>query len=206
MNVSDALQTRISTNLFDTSATISDEEIATLVTLAQQAPSSFNIQFTRFIAVTDPELRTRLRAAAWGQPKVSEASVLFVLVGDLKAVDAFAERTRAAAAAGHMPADAAERVVGMAMGMYGDPNAAREEAARSAGLSGMSLMLAAQERGWVSGPMIGFDRAAFSSILGIGERYAPMMLVVVGKPAPGNIGRKNRLGTDAILRINSADF
>ncbi len=206
MNVADALQQRTSAHFFDPSATLSDAEITTLVELAQNAPSSMNVQFTRFVAVTDPALKARLKDAAYGQAKVEAASVVFVLVGDLEAAHAFAERTRAAAALGAMPVDVAERTATGALNSFGEPTRAREECVRSVGLSAMALMLAAQERGWVSCPMTGFQPAVFSEILGLSSRYVPLMLVVVGTSAPGNLGRKPRLGTDVVLRINRADL
>lgn len=206
MNVSAALTSRISINNFDATATISEAEITELVRLAQEAPSSFNIQFTRFVAVTDPAMKAALRGHAFGQPKITEASVVMVLVGDLKAHESYAVRMRAAAAAGFLPADLAERLVGMATGFYSNLVMAREEAARSAGLSAMALMLAAEERGWVSCPMIGFDAKAFAEVLGLDENHSPMMVVVIGKAAAGNMPRKQRLTPNEVLRFNQGKF
>jgi len=206
MNVAEALSARLSINNFDASATIDAAELTELVRLAQEAPSSFNIQFTRFVAVTDPEVKAKLKAAAWGQPKLADAAAVFVLVGDLKAHEAYAVRTRAAAAAGFIPTELAERLVGMASGFYNNPAMAREEAARSAGLSGMALMLAAEDRGWVTCPMIGFDAKAFGEILGLTEQYTALLTIVVGKPAAGNMPRKARLATADVLRFNAGNF
>ncbi len=188
MDVSVALHQRVSARHFDPSAEISAEEVATLVSLASQAPSSFNIQHTRFVAVTDPELKPRLQAVANNQAKVGAASVTFVLLGDTRA---------------HL--EHVERVPAIGR-LYASPAAAREEAVRSVGLSAMALMLAAEERGWVSCPMIGFDPAGVSALLGIPERYVPAMLVVVGKGLPGNGPRKSRLPVSTLLRVNSGDF
>jgi putative NAD(P)H nitroreductase len=67
-------------------------------------------------------------------------------------------------------------------------------------------MLAAEERGWVTCPMIGFDPSAWSKILGLSERYTPLMNIVIGKAAAGNPPRKGRLGTADVLRFNKGDF
>lgn len=201
MNVSEALQTRVSSNNFDAEATLSGDEITALVALAQEAPSSFNIQFTRFVAVTDTATKQRLMAAAWNQPKIGAAAAVFVLTGSLKAHEAYAVRMRAAAAAGEVPADVMERMVGMATQAYSNPVRAREESLRSVGLSGMSLMLAAQERGLASCPMIGFDPTAFSEILWLDADHPPLMVIVVGRAAAGNSPRKPRLAPAEVLRI-----
>ncbi|GDX78458.1 putative NAD(P)H nitroreductase YodC [Deltaproteobacteria bacterium] len=206
MNVAEALTTRISaTNLAD-GATIDEAEVTELVRLAQEAPSSFNIQFTRFVAVTDPALKAQLREAGFNQAKFTDAAVVFVLLGDLKAHEDYAVRMRAAAAAGHVPQGVADYLVNLATQFYTPTAGAREESARSVGLSAMALMLAAEERGWASCPMISFNPAAFSEILGISERYVPLMVVVVGKGLAANPPRKQRLAASDVLRFNGAGF
>ncbi len=205
MNVATALETRLSHTSLDATATIDAAELHELVRLAQEAPSSFNIQFTRYIAVTDPALKARLREASFNQAKITDAAAVFVLLGDLQAHVPYAERMSAAAAAGHVPQAMADYLVNMATQSYSDPVRAREESARSIGLSGMALMLAAEERGWASCPMIGFDPNAYRSILGHDERYVALMVVAVGKPSgPG--ARKQRLPVEAVLRVNGGDF
>lgn len=205
MSIPELLASRISSDHFDPAGTVSEDEIRALIDAAREAPSSFNIQFTRFLAVTDPALREAMKAAAWGQAKITNASVAFVLLGDTKAHEDFAVRIRAAGAAGHLPVEIAERVAGMALGMYGNAAFQREECLRSAGLSGMTLLMRAQEMGLASCPMIGFDPEGFRKALGIPDRYFPTMLIVVGRPAAGN-ARKQRLGVDELLRINTPDF
>lgn len=205
MNVVAALETRLSHANLDAAATIELAEIQELVRLAQEAPSSFNIQFTRYLAVTDNALKVRLREASLNQVKITDAAAVFVLLGDLEAHVPYAERMRAAAAAGHVPQAMADYLVGMATRSYSVPAAAREESARSVGLSGMALMLAAEERGWASCPMIGFDPNAYRTILGYDERYVALLVVAVGK-AGGPGARKRRLPVDAVLRVNRGDF
>lgn len=206
MNVAEALTTRISAANLAPGAMIDEAEITELVRLAQEAPSSFNIQFTRFVAVTDPAIKAKLREAGLGQAKFTDAAVVFVLLGDLSAHEDFAARMRAAAAAGSVPQAVADYRVKAATQSYTPPARAREESARSVGLSAMALMLAAEERGWASCPMIGFDPTAFSTILSISERYVPLMVVAVGKPVAANPPRKPRLAPSEVLRFNGAGF
>jgi nitroreductase len=206
MSISEVLAHRVSIDHFDPKGVVSDAQIAELVRSAQEAPSSFNIQHTRFVAVTDPAIKGRLREAAFNQAKITEAAVVFVLLGDLRAHEDYAVRIRAAAAAGHVPAGVAEYLAGTALSFYANPTASREEGLRSAGLSAMALMLAADGAGLGSCPMIGFDPEAFRKILGVPERYFPAMIVVAGPTAPNNMGRKPRLDVNEVLRINGAEF
>ena len=54
-------------------------------------------------------------------------------------------------------------------------------------------MIAAQARGYVTGPMIGFDPEQVKKLFNISERYVPVMLITLGYPAPGNAPRKRRM-------------
>ncbi len=206
MNVSEALRTRISADHYDASYTLDEQAIQELVSLALEAPSSFNIQHVRLVAVTDPAVKKALRAVSYNQPKVEGASAVFVLFGDMLAHEAFAERVRGAVAEGSMPEGTGNYLMNTTKQAFADPIRAREEAVRSAGLMGMALMLAAQERGLLSGPMIGFSPAGVNEVLGAAARYQPLLMVVVGRAAPGNAPRKPRLGLDVALRMNKADF
>ena len=77
--------------------------------------------------------------------------------------------------------------------MYGDnPTLQRDEAIRSGSLLAMSLMLAAQEQGLVSCPMIGFDAAGVADTFELDANTIPVMLVTVGYEAAGNWPQKPR--------------
>src|SRR5215469_17650810 len=78
------IRERTSVNLFDPTKSISEAEIREIVGDATQAPSSYNIQHWRFVAVTDPEKKKQLQAAAYNQAKVGEASATIIVLGDLR--------------------------------------------------------------------------------------------------------------------------
>ena len=84
MDALTALRERISADKFDPSRRLSEAEIRELVAYATEAPSSFNIQHWRFVAVADPEDKERLKSLAYNQQKVADASVVFIILGDLR--------------------------------------------------------------------------------------------------------------------------
>src|SRR5258707_2560629 len=99
-SVIEAIERQKTTNLYDASKSIPDDEIRELVRLATFSPTAFHPQNWRFIAVRSPEAKARLRAVAAGQPKVTEAAVTFIMVGELAVADAMADRLAGAALAG----------------------------------------------------------------------------------------------------------
>jgi nitroreductase len=201
MNVFDAIRQRISANKFDTHRPLTTEEIRDLVAFATQAPSTLNTQHWRFVAVTRQENRERLKALAYNQQKVADAPVVFIVLGDLRAHEKLAAILARSVAAGILDQAIADGWVASAARSYADPAPARDEAIRSASLAAMTLMLAAEARGFVSGPMIGFDPEGVKREFGISDRYVPVMLICVGHAAPGNWPRKPRLGVDEVLEF-----
>lgn len=68
-SVQNAIESRISINRFQTDRPLDDETITSLVTLATKAPTAFNMQNWRFIAVRSPEgknlLKGKVREVQW---------------------------------------------------------------------------------------------------------------------------------------------
>ncbi len=200
------IKERISTNHFDTTRGLSVDEIHELVAYAGQAPSSYNLQHWRFVAVTEPEAKARLKALAYNQQKVEDASVTFIVLGDLRGYERMPEIARASVEAGLIDDKRAESWISTSRKIYaGNERFSRDEAIRGASLAAMTLMIAAQAKGLSSGPMIGFDPEGVKREFGIAERYLPVMLLTVGYPAPGNMSRKPRLDVDQILAFENGE-
>jgi nitroreductase len=198
-----SIQQRISTNKFDPTRTISREEIEELVEYATQAPSSFNIQHWRFIAVTRPEDKSRLKALAYQQQKVEDASVTLIVLGDIQGYEKLAEILEPSVEAGIIDEKTASSWVKSANKSYStNEQFARDEAIRSASLAAMLLMVAAQAKGYVTGPMIGFDTEGVKREFGISDRYVPVMLLTIGYPADGNWARKPRMSVEEVLAFD----
>ncbi len=196
---------RISAQHFDPSKKLSEDEIRSLIAAATEAPSSYNIQHWRFIAVTDLEKKKALAAASYGQTKVVDAAVTFIILGDLEGYKKLRGILDSSVAAGLLPQAFTDQWVQMATGSYStNAQFARDEAIRSGSLVAMTLMLAATERGLVSGPMIGFEPDKVKALFGIADQYVPVMLLPVGYPAAGNSTRKPRLPVDEVLAFNES--
>ena len=198
----DLIKERISANKFDRTKTLSKEQIRELVHYATQAPSSTNIQHWRFVAITKPEDKERLKEVAFGQQKVADAAVTFIVLGDVRGHEKLGDILDRSVAAGVVPQELRDKWVDMVNTGYADPQKARDEAIRSASLAAMTLMIAAQAKGYISGPMIGFDSEGLKREFGIPNRYVPVMLLPVGYEAPGNWPRKARLSVDEVLAFH----
>ena len=202
----DSIKHRISANAFDASKTLSTAEIEELVTFANEAPSSFNIQHARFIAVTDAAKKEKLKELSWNQQKVADAAVTFIVLGDLQAHTKLPELMSRAVTAGIVEQGVADWFVSGAAGFYSNytnERLVRDEAIRSASFAAMNLMLAADAKGLASGPMIGFDSEGVKKEFGISDRYVPVLTLAVGYAKEGNWPRKPRLTVGEVLAFNA---
>lgn len=200
MNALDAITQRISANKFDASKKLDANQIQQLVDYAMQAPSAYNLQHTRFIAVTEPAAKAALKAIAYNQQKVEDAAVTFIVLADTRGHENMRHIGEMAEQAGVWDSASTDSMVNAVNGTYAsNPARAREEAIRSASLASMNLMTAAQTMGLVSGPMIGFKPDELQKQFNIHERYVPAMLITVGHEGAGNWAKKPRLPAADVL-------
>lgn len=198
----EAIAQRTSLGHFDPEARLDDAAIGELVGWASRAPSAFNLQNWRFIAVRSESGKQRLRRLAWDQPKVSEAAVTFILCGVLPDTEQLPARLQPSVNAGFMPADMPATWQRAAEQLYADaPLARRDEAVRSASLAGATLMQAGQALGLGACPMTGFDAPAVAASFGLGADEIPVLLVAMGRARPGNWPQKPRLPLQQILEL-----
>ncbi|KPZ56802.1 nitroreductase family protein [Pseudoalteromonas sp. P1-25] len=204
MKALDAISKRKSIDKFDKARKLCRTELTELLEYAQQAPSAFNIQHTRYIVIDDTESKALLKEISYGQQKVSDASAVIIILGDVQGINRLADISQRAVNEGIYGEGANEHIVQGAKRFYGnDAQAHREEAIRSASLATMNLMIAATAKGLATGPMIGFDAERLKKDFNIAERYIPVMLLTVGYAELGNWDKKPRLAVDEVSVYNA---
>ncbi|OQM74163.1 nitroreductase family protein [Manganibacter manganicus] len=196
------IERRVSANQFDTSHHLTDAEIEELVRLATRAPTAYNLQNWRFIAARTSDAKAKLRELAYGQVKVSEAAVTFIICGQSPDHTALADRLRPFIEAGHMQRDMASAWQENVRAQYAEPRAARDEAIRSATLGAATLMYAAEAMNLASGLMGGFDADAVTREFALAQNETPVMLLAVGRAAPGNWPQKPRQPLSEVLQLS----
>lgn len=200
MSVAAIIHARASSSSYDASRTLSQAQIAELIELATQAPSAFNMQNWKFIAVHSQEAKARLQPLAYGQPKVLDAAVTFIVCGTLDEHLTMPAALAPTRDAGIIDQATYDGWVGAVNNMYGaNPVMQRDEAVRSASLAAMTLMLAAQDKGLVSCPMIGFDPTGVAEAFELAPTDVPVMLVTVGYSGPSNWPKKPRKAVGDVL-------
>ena len=163
---------RYATKKFDTTKKVSKEDLETLKEAIRLSASSFGLQPYRVLIIENPELRAKLKPAAWGQSQIVDASQLIVFAnitnfGETEIDVSIANTTKTR----ELPADALKG--------YGDfmkskivalPEDVRNTwASKQTYLALGNLMNAASELKIDVTPMEGFEAAQVNEILGLGK-------------------------------------
>lgn len=170
MTLTERLNWRYATKAMDPSKPVPHEKIDAIIEAVRLAPTSSGTQPFELFVVTNPDLRSRIRAAANDQSPITDGSHLLVfaawdnyteeridevvqlnkaLRGDLPLIDQYYGNLKA----GYLPRD---------------PAINHDHAARQAYIALGFAMLAAAELEVDTTPMEGFDPAAVDEILGLG--------------------------------------
>ena len=122
LSVPEAIERRRSVRKY-TDAPVSDGDLRRIVELAGKAPSAWNIQPWRVIAVRDPEVKAKLQKAAYGQAQVVNAPVVLAVYSDMQGALSTLEDTVHPG----MPAEQAAGLLATVRGIFGaQPDVTRE--------------------------------------------------------------------------------
>lgn len=194
MNVPTAIQNRRAVKRFDPTHKITKKEREKLLSLGLLSPTAFNIQNWRFVVVDDPQLRKQIRDVSWGQPQVTDASILIILCANLRAWEQEPLHWHSACEPNR------EFMVPSVRQFYEDfDHIQRDEAMRSCGIAAQTLMLAAQSMGYDSCPMDGFDFEAVAELINLPEDHTVCMFVAIGKGLESSPPRQDKLPLEEVL-------
>ncbi|WP_462267162.1 NAD(P)H-dependent oxidoreductase [Mucilaginibacter sp.] len=167
------LEWRYATKKFDASKKLSAGQLENLLDAVRLAPSSFGLQHYRILVIEDAGLREQLKAAAYNQSQITDASQLIVFAAETKINEAYVEK--------YVDLLAKERNTERAnlepfeKTMIATVNHRAEDqrvawAHKQAYLALGVLLTAAAEAGIDACPMEGFEAGKFDEILGLSEK------------------------------------
>jgi len=180
MELKKVFEDRRSVNFFDSTKQLEKETLKKIINLAVLAPSAFNLQPWKIIAVKSSEAKEKLLKLANNQTKIMEAPVTLIIAGDKKGFES-----------SNPEWSVLEKIVGdkevvknyqkFAEILYGTSEARKIKFAESnAALLAMSIMYAAKEYGVDTHPMSGIDFEGVEKEFGLEEKYSVVMLIGLG--------------------------
>ncbi len=198
MKLDKAIYERRSIKHFDNDADMDEADLIELIRRAMHAPTSFNIQHWRFVRITDRTLREQLRKVSFDQPKITDASELLVLTGDIKAWEKQPSQYWRNA-----DPEMGKQIVGILDDFYrGNEDLQRDEVIRSCAFAAQNIMLSAGELGYGCCPMIGFDPEAVARLIQLPEDHIVVMFLAIGKEREAPRPRGGQLNLEQVLLEN----
>ncbi|WP_017257478.1 NAD(P)H-dependent oxidoreductase [Pedobacter arcticus] len=187
----DSLNWRYATKSFNGDKKLTDNQLDGLLSAIQLAPSSFGLQPYKVIVVEDQKVKEQLKAAAYGQAQLTDASHIFVFAIEKnfseKHVDSFIANI--AETRGVAVAD----LKGFSDVMKGTVNSRSAEEldvwnSRQAYI-GLGVLLETAALNRIDAcPMEGFDNAKFDEILGLQiENLHAVAIAAVGFRAADDV-------------------
>ncbi|MES2985824.1 MAG: NAD(P)H-dependent oxidoreductase [Patescibacteria group bacterium] len=169
-NITKALHWRYATKKFDLSKKISPETLTDLKESIRLAPSSYGLQPYTIIDVSIPEIREKLKDAAYGQTQLTDASHLFVFAVPTDMNEAHADEFISAhATIRNVPVESLAGYAGMIKDNIASKTTEQKIiwAEKQAYIALGFLLETAALLEVDAAPMEGFEAAKFDEILGL---------------------------------------
>lgn len=187
MQLIDVIKQRKTIKMFNNQVQISREELTEMIELAQLAPSKANLQPWRFVILDQAEQKQKLLdKVAFNAPPCESASAVVVILADLHYEKLLGDVLDHSIASGCLHQNFRENSFNFLMSVHNtlSPQDIRDQVLIDTSLAAMQLMLVVKEKGYDSHAIGIFDRKAVLETLEIeSERYAPVMLLAIGKAA-----------------------
>ncbi|MGB0856083.1 MAG: nitroreductase family protein [Nitrosopumilus sp.] len=198
MNTFEAINTRRAIKKFDSTYKMTSEQVNSLMELAILSPTSYNQQNWRFVTVTEQSVKDKISKAARNQPQPADGSLVIILCGNMNAWKEDPLRYWK-----NHTSEKQEYVKNALHAKYFDNiQNQRDEAIRSCGLAGQTIMLAARQMGLDSCPMVGFEYDELSEIINLPENHLIVLMIVVGKAIEPANPRGGQLSLDKVVFKN----
>lgn len=199
------LNERRSVGTFDPTKKIEPKVLEDIINLAVLAPSAYNLQPWRIIAVTSDEAKEKLFNAAYKQPKAKEAPVTLILVGNRNGYDTSNPVWDELYTTVGGNKEIVEGAQKGAASVYGSSDEQRTKFADSnTGLLAMSILMAAQAHGVDSHPWNGVDFAGIHKEFELAPHEDLVMLISLGyhdSSKPLNARRPRRGYNDIVTTV-----
>lgn len=198
MDTFEAISSRRAIKKFDPNHKMTSEQVDSLMKLTLLSPTSYNQQNWRFVTVTEQSIKEKIGIAARNQAQPVDGSLVILLCGNMNAWKEDPLRYWK-----NHPTEKQELVKTSLEKKYSDsPQNRRDEAIRSCGFAGQTIMLAAKQMGLDSCPMVGFDYDQMAEIINLPEDHLIVLMIVVGKSLEPAKERGGQLGLDEIVFKN----
>lgn len=187
MKLVDAISQRKTIKMFDPQIKTSREELSEILSVAQLAPSKANLQPWRFVVIDDETQKAKLTdKVAFNGPPCESAAAVIVVLADLHYEKLLEDIIDNSIKCGCLHENFKQNTITYLTNMHNElsEQEIRDQVITDTSLAAMQLMLMAKEKGYDTHAIGIYDKKAVLETLEIdSQRYAPVMLIAIGKAA-----------------------
>jgi nitroreductase len=173
MSLIEKLSWRYATKKFDANKKIAADTLEQLLATVRLAPSSLGLHHYKVIVVENPEVREKLKAAAYGQSQITDASQLIVFAAETNLDEAYVNKyVDEIVKVRQISHESLEGYKGMMLGsVNGQTTEQKTVWAHKQAYIGLGVLVsAAADLDIDICPMEGFSAPQFDEILGLTEK------------------------------------
>lgn len=191
MDLEKVIRARKTIKMFQPNVSISREELAEMLSLAQLAPSKANLQPWRYVVVDDTEKKRQLlEFVGHNAPPCESASAVILVLADLQYQKVLGDILDYSIEKGCLAPQFRENFYNFLSGLHdkSSQKEIRDQVFIDTSLATMQLMLIAKDKGYDTHAIGIFDHNGVMNVLETDQnRYAPVMLLAIGKAATAPI-------------------
>lgn len=172
MKITDNLKWRYATKKFNPELKVSEENIEQLKEAVNLTASSYGLQPYKILIIENPEIREKLKSAAWGQSQITDSSALFLFCNYTgMGPDKVDNYLKLRADINNLNVDDSKDYGDMMKSMLSSltPEQISVWTSKQTYIALGTLLAASAELKIDSCPMEGFDKEQFDAILGLKE-------------------------------------
>ena len=181
------LTERRSIRIYDQNIKITKAEMTQILKDTLRAPSSMNMQPTRFVIIESDEAKAKLKPVLHGnKTQLETSSAMICLFTDMQKYEYAESIYNKAVDAKLMPEDVRDRHLRNIANLADDltPLAVEKTGILDGGLMAMQFMQVARTYGYDTCPIGGFKHDILAETLGLDpKRYKPLLIISIGKRA-----------------------
>ena len=187
MEFDQLIKSRHSAVNFEEGFEMQEEDFKKIMELTKLAPSPYNLQHSKFLIITDKDLKEEIYNLSYQQYKIHTASAVVVILGDKKSVEVSeAEKL-------YKPMKMLRiideddymllinQITGYGNSLRANPQRLRDEVLVTSAISSAFFMLSAKNLGFDTCPMHIQNEDKMRALLNISDQYEMYMMLTIGK-------------------------
>ena len=178
----EAMDFRHACKIFDETKKISNEDIKYILETGRKSPSSFGQEPWKFLVITNPELKAKIRPFCWDQPQITSCSHLVVLLAAIESTKPTSSEVLRKFNRRGLSQEMVEAYIKKYSSHLEDTFSSDEKTlawtSRQTYIAMANMMTAAAVKGIDSCPIEGFEKAKVEEVLGLDTKKFQLSMVL----------------------------